>query len=91
MTSAIHHQPEQHRFATEVEGHLAKLEYRQHGDVLTIVHTEVPPPLEGRGLGGDLVRAALEHAEATGLKVDPVCSYARAYMERHPETMRLHV
>ena len=33
--------------------------------------------------------AALDHARANGLKVSPLCSYARAYMQRHPETLPL--
>jgi predicted GNAT family acetyltransferase len=36
-----------------------------------------------------MVKAALDHARAHGLKVAPVCSYVRAYMRRHPETQGL--
>jgi len=35
------------------------------------------------------VQALLDHAQAHGLKVLPLCSYARAYMRRHPETAAL--
>ncbi len=47
--------------------------------------------LEGRGLAGALVRVALDHARSNGLKVDPECPYAAAYMQRHPEAMTLPV
>jgi len=45
----------------------------------------VPPALEGRGIAGQLTRAVLDHVRAHGLKVEPACSYARAYIDRHPE------
>jgi predicted GNAT family acetyltransferase len=36
-----------------------------------------------------VVKAALEHARAHGLKVRPACSYVSSYMRRHPETRDL--
>jgi predicted GNAT family acetyltransferase len=46
--------------------------------------------LEGRGIAAALVQAALAHAKANGFKVNPLCSYVRAYMRRRPEAMALH-
>jgi predicted GNAT family acetyltransferase len=77
------------RFESTVDGHLARLDYERRGDVLRLIHTEVPRALEGRGIGGAIVRAALAQAEAAGLRVQPVCSYVRRYIERHPETRRM--
>ena len=81
----------EHRFEALVDGHAGRLDYAVNGDVMTIVHTEVDPALEGRGVAGALVRSALDHARKSGLKVDPQCEYAASYMERHPETMPLRV
>ena len=82
----IAHDPASQRFTTEVDGQAAYLEYeRADDDVMVITHTIVPPAIGGRGIASDLVRAALEHAEAEGLKVDPRCSYADAWMRKHPE------
>ena len=39
----------------------------------------------------EALEACLDHARGRHLKVDPVCEYARSYMQRHPETMALHV
>jgi len=88
MTTPVH-LPDAHRFETLVDGHVGRLDYSVRGDVMTIVHTEVDPALEGRGVAGALVRAALDHARASGLKVRPHCPYAASYMERHPESMSL--
>jgi predicted GNAT family acetyltransferase len=49
----------------------------------------VPYELEGRGLAGQVVQAALDYARANGLKVAPVCGYVRAYMRRHKATQDL--
>ena len=88
MTKPVH-RPDAHRFEAAIDGHAGRLDYSVHGDVLTIVHTEVDPALEGRGVAGALVQAALDHARASGLKVRPRCSYAASYMDRHPESMSL--
>ena len=49
------------------------------------MHTEVPKALEGRGIGSALIRGVLDIARAQGLKVNPVCPFAKTYIERHPE------
>lgn len=83
----IQHDPTQQRFGTEVDGHVARLDYvlDPASAVMAITHTIVPPEIGGRGIAGALVQAALEHARAQGWKVDPQCSYADAWMRRHPE------
>jgi hypothetical protein len=83
------HNEEASRFEAVVDGRLCRADYRMADGVMRIVHTEVAPELEGRGIAARLVRAALAHAEANGLKVEPRCSYVRAYMRRHPETRAL--
>ena len=89
MTPTIEHRPERGRFQATVAGRACVCDYRLCGNVMQIVHTEVPPPLEGRGIAAALVAAALDHARASGRKVAPLCSYARAYMRRHPDTLDL--
>jgi predicted GNAT family acetyltransferase len=81
----IHDNAAQHRFEAIVDGETALLAYRLEGDTLHLVHTEVPATLAGRGLGGELARAALNAARARGLKVVPTCPFVRAYIARHPE------
>jgi uncharacterized protein len=73
------------RFEVTVDGHLAELRYRRDGDRLVLVHTGVPDELEGRGLGGTLVRAALAAAEADGSTIVPECQFARGWLEKHPD------
>lgn len=79
----------QSRFEATVDGEVALAEYERDGDVMALTHTIVPPALEGRGIAKALIRTALEHARREGWKVRPDCSYARAYMDRHPDTKDL--
>jgi predicted GNAT family acetyltransferase len=54
-----------------------------------MVHTEVEPEWEGRGVGSELVRGALDDVRARGLKVRPLCPFVRAFIERHSEYLDL--
>ena len=73
------------RFEAEVAGSVAFIEYALDGNILTLIHTEVPTDLEGQGLGGKIVKAALNYAVDQRLKVVPQCPFARSYIERHQE------
>lgn len=73
------------RLEVHADGELAELIYRKNGNRLVLVHTEVPEALGGHGIGGKLVLAALDKAVANGMTVVPLCPYARAWLERHPD------
>ena len=80
----INHDRHAHRLSAELEGQTAQLDYELDGKVMSITHTRVPPPIGGRGVAAELMRSALDLAAANGWTVKPVCSYAIAYMKRHP-------
>ena len=73
------------RFETTVDGELALLTYDEQDGQLALLHTEVPQALEGRGIGSKIVKHALDHARAEGLKVLPLCRFVKAYVDRHKE------
>jgi predicted GNAT family acetyltransferase len=73
------------RYEITVEGHRAELVFRTSGDRLVLVHTEVPDELEGQGVGSRLVRAAIDDARSRNMIVVPMCPFARAWLERHPD------
>jgi predicted GNAT family acetyltransferase len=77
--------PAEERFELTEEGQLAELVYHLHGDRLTLIHTEVPDALGGRGLGGVLVKAALDRARRDHLTIVPSCPFARRWLEKHPD------
>jgi predicted GNAT family acetyltransferase len=81
----VKHDPDSHRFLASVDGVQAELDYESAAGVMRLTHTGVPSAIGGRGVAAELVRTALEHARAEGLKVVPACSYVAAYIKRHPE------
>lgn len=83
MPDAVVDNPDRQRFEMEVEGRTAFVAYRRSAGVVSLLHAEVPPELEGRGIGGRLVRATLEAVRAEGGKVVPRCSFVAAWMRRH--------
>ena len=85
MTNTVRDNPARHRFELNVEGEIAFANYRRDGNVLTVMHTEVPKPLEGRGIGSRLVAGVLDIARSQGLTVVPRCSFVKAYIKRHPQ------
>ena len=52
--------------------------------VMCIEHVEVARELRGSGMGKQLVQKAVAFARETKLRVVPICSYARAVMQRDP-------
>ncbi|MFO1195505.1 MAG: GNAT family N-acetyltransferase [Burkholderiaceae bacterium] len=83
----IRHDPAAGRFEASPDGLPCELLYRMRDGVMCIHHTEVDPRLEGRGIAARLVRAAFDWARAQGVKVEPLCSYVRAYVRRHPDLL----
>jgi uncharacterized protein len=82
--------PEQERYEIAVDGELAGfVEYRERDGALDLVHTEVLPAFEGRGLAGRVAQFALDDARRRGRRVVPSCSYIARYIERHPELQDL--
>lgn len=82
MTIEIRHVPAKNRFETTVDGALGVAEYRLEDGAMLLTHTEVAPALRGRGIAAQLVQAALDHAQARHLTVQPLCAYARRYLAR---------
>jgi predicted GNAT family acetyltransferase len=74
------------RFELRADGRLAVLPYRINGKRLVLLHTEVPAELEGRGLGGALVTAAVRRAAREEMTVVPLCPFARDWLQRHADT-----
>lgn len=87
----IVHHPKIGRFEAIVDGLRCEADYLLDGQVVRMTHTGVPAQLEGRGIAAALVKAALSWARAQGYKVDPLCSYVRIYIKRHPEWQDLVV
>lgn len=82
---SIQNNPEANRFEARSGEALATLEYAFQEDRLVLIHTFVPQELEGRGIGGALVKTALECARARAIGAVPLCPFSKNYLDSHPE------
>ena len=83
---AVVDNPERHRYELRVGDTVAGIvQYATEPGTVVLVHTEIAPSVEGEGLGSKLVAGALDDIRARGLEVVPLCPFAAAYIERHPE------
>jgi len=73
------------RFEIERNGEVAYLKYTLAGNVLVLIHTEVPEKLRHMNLASSLAETALNWAREHNLKVDIVCDTVRHYVAEHPE------
>jgi predicted GNAT family acetyltransferase len=81
----VTHNPSENRFEAWVGEQFSKLDYIQDEENFVITHVGVHPELRGQGLAGKITQVSLEYAKEHGLRVVPMCSYAAAYLRRHPE------
>ena len=75
-----------HEFVLRIDGEkFGFLEFtRPEVGVMRIEYVEVSPNLRGTGLGRQLVEKAVAFANEAKLRVVPMCSYARAVIQRDP-------
>ena len=77
--------PEKNRYeALAGPAMAAFVDYRLLRQRIALVHTEVDPGFEGRGVGRLLAAEVLDDIRARGLKVTPICPFMAAFIERHP-------
>ena len=89
MTDRFTDNTDESRFELHVDGHLAVADYHRRDGVLTIPHVEADMPLRGTGAASRLMEQVVTAARAEGAKIRPLCSYAVAWMRRHPESSDL--
>lgn len=85
MSLTIQHNPADKKFETHLEGSVAFIDYELEGKNLTITHTEVPEIFRGKGVGGELVNAVLDHAKKENLLIDSRCGYATKQIAKQLE------
>lgn len=65
---------------------LAEMTYSKAGELFIIIdHTDVSEKLKGQGIGKRLVAHAVEYARKKGIKILPLCPFARAVFDKTPE------
>lgn len=77
------------RYELEADQGLAVATYRLKGDIVTLIHTEVPPEIRRRSIAARLIAGALEDVRTRGLKFRTIGPFVTTYVERHPEVRDL--
>jgi predicted GNAT family acetyltransferase len=86
VAAQVRDNPDQHRYEIHLDDVLVGfVAYRQSDGVRVLVHAEIQPEYEGRGLGSTLARGALDDVRTRGLRMVPSCPFIAAYLRRHPE------
>jgi predicted GNAT family acetyltransferase len=78
-----------HNFELIVDGYRSFIDYKQKGNKVFLIHTEVAPELKGKGVAEAIVEKTFRYLEERQLKMVPLCVYVGIYLKRHPEWNRL--
>jgi predicted GNAT family acetyltransferase len=86
MDTQVANATERSRYELFLDGQLVGVaDYRVLGDRVVMPHTEIVPPLRGRGLGELLVGHALDDVRAAGRTVVPSCWFVADFIDANPD------
>jgi uncharacterized protein len=91
MADSVRDNSAAQRYEMDVAGERAFITYRRSGDVVTLLHAEVPHALSGRGVGSALVQGTLELVRSRGQQVVPRCPFVANYIKKHAQFQDLLV
>lgn len=85
----IQHQSDSRRgsfFIEENEKRIAEMVYVMAGPAKMIIeHTEVDESLKGKGIGAKLLEKLVDFVREKGIKVIPLCPFAKATFKRRTD------
>lgn len=80
---------EQNQFEYHVKDGFAFGKYIIKDNVLILRHVFVPEDMRGQGIAGKMMEEIMDFMmsrnKSKGLKIQPFCSYARAWLEKHEQ------
>ncbi|MFC3160934.1 hypothetical protein SAMN05443633_10118 [Chryseobacterium arachidis] len=88
MIDVKHNNDEKHgNFEASIDGNRAGLmTYTWAGDERFIIdHTEVEEAYNGKGVGKEMLLAAVDFARKNGKTIIPLCPFAKATFQKHEE------
>ncbi|MCI0920420.1 GNAT family N-acetyltransferase [Sphingobacterium rhinopitheci] len=77
------------RFELSVDGYTAFIDYREHHTIISLIHTESPEQLAGRGVATALIEKTLQYLDSNKLVLIPLCPLVFAYIKRHLVWLRI--
>jgi predicted GNAT family acetyltransferase len=87
MATEVIQDASMNRFELLVDGQsVGELDYSIRDDTIVLIHTEIDPSQREGGMGGELVKGALNLIRAeTDYRVVANCTFASAWVSEHPE------
>jgi len=85
MKLSVTNNEQENRFEAEHEGKTAFIKYETQDDIFNLTHTEVPKEIEGKGVGTELVKGALDIIKEKGKSVKPTCPFIAHFIEKNTE------
>ena len=80
----INYQLEQQRVAAyKNDEEVGEMTFKDVGDYYIIDHTGVSNSVQGEGVGKNLVFTLVEHARSKGMKILPLCPFAKAEFKKN--------
>ena len=64
---------------------VASIKFHIEGNRMHLDSTYTPEQFRGRGVGSELIQAAIKYARDKGLLIVPACAFAVEYFKKHPE------
>lgn len=83
--SAFRNNEAARQYELDHEGGPSFARYRDGQGARAILHVATPAPARGQGYAAKLMEAPVADARAEGVKLSPICGYARAWFARHGE------
>ena len=77
------------RFELTVDGYTAFIDFKERNNSITLIHTESPEELAGRGVATALIEKTLVYLDENTIELVPLCPLVVAYIKRHPEWLRI--
>lgn len=71
------------RYEMTVDGHTAYVTYALGSSRITLIHTEVPKELGGKGIGSALARGVLDDIRSRGLRVVAECEFIAGFIQKN--------
>ena len=87
MTTEVLQDTKMNRFELLLDGSsVGEVDYQIRDNTIVLTHTEIDPSQRSTGLGGELIRGALNLIRAdTDYRVVASCTFAAAWITEHPD------
>lgn len=73
------------RFELTVDGFTAFILFKERDNVISLIHTESPEELAGRGVATALIEKTLQYLKSNQITLVPLCPMVFAYIKKNQE------